>query len=195
MIRRFTILTFVDLGLSVKWATKNLGAYSPEGYGSYFAWGETSPKNSYDEKNSKTYGDNCYWYDIGGDSSTDAARADWGGSWRLPTAEEFQELLDNCRWRWTTLNGVKGYKALSKKNFHSIFLPATGFRAETSVYRAGEIGNYWSSTPHEDHSRSLYAYQLAFFRGDHYVDYFYRYYGFAVRPVSEYKSRAEQSSL
>ena len=150
---------YVDLGLSVKWARCNIGTSSPEGYGNYYAWGETSPKSSYDEGNSKTYGKSSYNH-IGGDSSTDAARANWGGSWRLPTEEEFQELLDNCNWTWTTLNGKAGYKVVSKKTGNSIFVPAAGGRGGSSLYYAGESGYYWSSTPNEDDS-SL-AYDLRF---------------------------------
>ena len=175
---------YVDLGLSVKWARCNIGTSSPEGYGDYFAWGETSPKSSYDEDNSKTYGKSSYNHDIGGDSFTDAARANWGGSWRLPTAEEFQELIDNCNWTWTTLNGKAGYKVVSKKNGNSIFFPAAGTRYGTSLYYAGEYGIYWSSTPFEDFS--YFAYYLGFGSSFHDVSYYYRRdYGLTVRPVSE----------
>ena len=175
--------SYVDLGLSVKWATMNVGASSPEGYGDYYAWGEKSPKSSYDEDNSKTYGKSSYNHDIGGDSSTDAARANWGGSWRLPTAEEFRELIDNCNWTWTTLNGKAGYKVVSKKNGNSIFFPAAGYRSGTSLYYAGESGYYWSSTPIEDYS--YIACILYFNSRYHNVGYSGRDYGRTVRPVSE----------
>ena len=175
--------SYVDLGLSVIWATMNVGASSPEDYGDYFAWGETSPKSSYDEDNSKTYDNSSYNHDIGGDSSTDAARANWGGSWRLPTKEEFQELIDNCNWTWTTLNGKAGYKVVSKKNGNSIFFPAAGSRYGTSLDYAGERGYYWSSTPPEDNSYD--AYHLYFYSSNHHVSSNYRYGGRTVRPVSE----------
>ena len=174
---------YVDLGLSVMWATMNVGASSPEGYGDYYAWGETSSKSSYDEDNSKTYGKSSYNHDIGGDSSTDAACANWGGSWRLPTAEEFQELVDNCNWTWTTLNGKAGYKVVSKKNGNSIFLPATGCRGGTSLNFAGSYGYYWSSAPLS--SNTYDAYSLYFNSGRHLVFDYNRYYGRSVRPVSE----------
>ena len=174
---------YVDLGLSVKWATMNVGAFSPEDYGDYYAWGETSPKSSYDEGNSKTYKNSSYKHDIGGDISTDAARANWGGSWRMPTAEEFRELIDNCKWTWTTLNGKAGYKVVSKKNGNSIFLPAAGYRNGTSLNFAGEFGYYWSSTPDEDFSS--YAYDLYFDSSYHGVGYRSRGDGRTVRPVSE----------
>ena len=94
---------WVDLGLSVKWATCNVGATNPEEYGDYFAWGETRTKSEYTDSNCTSYGKS--WGDIGGDSSRDAATASWGGSWRMPTPAEFQELKDNCDWTWTTQNG------------------------------------------------------------------------------------------
>ena len=117
---------YVDLGLSVKWATCNVGAKSPEDYGSYFAWGETTKKDTYTKENSKTKGKS--FGDISGNSAYDAARANWGSTWRLPTKAECQELIDNCTWTLTTYNGKKGYKVVSKKNNNSIFLPAAGGR-------------------------------------------------------------------
>ena len=172
---------YVDLGLSVMWATCNVGASSPEGYGDYYAWGETSVKSSYTADNCSTYKKSLS--DIGGDSSTDAARANWGGSWRMPTAEEFQELLDNCNWTWTTLNGKAGYEVVSEKNGNSIFLPAAGGRLGTSLYGAGSYGRYWGSSPIS--SDAYLAYALGFGSGYHGVDGYGRYGGHSVRPVSE----------
>ena len=173
---------YVDLGLSVKWATMNVGASSPEGYGDYYAWGEKSPKSSYDADNSKTYGRRSYNHDIGG-TSRDVAHVSWGGSWCLPTAEELQELKDNCEWTWTTLNGKAGYKVVSKKNGNSIFLPAAGYRDGTSLNNAGSYGYYWSSAPLS--SNTYDAYSLYFNSGRHLVFDYNRYYGRSVRPVSE----------
>ena len=172
---------YVDLGLSVKWATCNVGASSPEGYGSYFAWGETTTKETYTEENSKTYGKNLG--DISGNSAYDAARANWGSTWRMPTKAEFQELIDNCSWTRTIYNGKEGYKVVSKKNSNSIFLPAAGLRDGSSLYYAGEYGRYWSSTPNE--SYTFDAYSLDFYIGHLLMDWSYRYYGLSVRPVSE----------
>ena len=150
---------WVDLGLSVKWATCNVGANKPEDYGDYFAWGETQPKDYFDwstykwcngsydthtKYNTKSsYGtvDNKTTLDL----SDDAARANWGGSWRMPTKAEQDELRNNCTWTWTTQNGVNGYKVTSKSNGNSIFLPAAGFRG-SSLYYAGSGGYYWSSS-------------------------------------------------
>ena len=174
---------YVDLGLSVKWATCNVGANSPEDYGNYYAWGETSTKSSYTEVNSKTYGKN--YGDIGGNSSLDAARANWGSTWRLPTRNERDELIDNCTWTWTTMNGMNGYKVTSKVNGKSIFLPAAGFCCNSSLYNAGSDGDYWSSTPLA--SDPDFAFYLRFDSDGvyWYVEYYCRYEGRSVRPVSE----------
>ena len=172
---------WVDLGLSVKWATCNVGASTPGAYGNYYAWGETSTKSSYTRDNSASYGK--FWSDVGGNSSRDAARANWGGNWRLPTEAECQELIENCTWTRTTQNGHKGYKVTSKKNGQSIFLPAAGYRNGDKLYLDGKNGYYWSSS--SDESYTGLAYGLFFFEGDRYVDWFYRYDGFSVRPVLE----------
>ena len=173
---------YVDLGLSVKWATCNVGATTPEGYGDYFAWGETSTKTKYTEDNSKTSGSSMG--DISGNSSYDAARANWGGLWRIPTEAEMQELNDRCNWTWTTHNGVKGYK-VTGPNGNSIFLPAAGYRRMSRIHSAGSLGYYWSSTPAKS---SVYsAYELSFTRELYSVSDFLsdREEGRSVRPVSE----------
>ena len=169
------------MGLSVKWATCNVGASSPSGYGNYYAWGETSTKSTYTEENSKTYDNSSYNYDIGGNSSTDAARANWGGTWRLPTKAEFQELLDKCTWTWTTQGGHNGYR-VTGPNGNSIFLPAAGYRNGSSLGYEGSNGLYWTSTPNE--SNSYYAYYLCFYDSYRNVDWSYRFLGRSVRPVS-----------
>ncbi len=115
----------VDLGLSVKWATCNVGANRPGDYGNYYAWGETTTKTEYTESNSKTY--RLHMKDIGGNLSYDAATANWGGEWRMPSADEAQELLGYCSWTWSSKDGYNGYQVTSKKNGKSIFLPAEGW--------------------------------------------------------------------
>ena len=114
--------------------------------------------------------------------SDDAARANWGGSWRMPTHDELTELRKKCSWTWTTQNGVEGYKVTSKTNGNSIFLPAAGYRYNSSLYDAGSYGYYWSS--------SLYAYEPDFarivkFNSIGLLDWgnSYRSYGRSVRPV------------
>ena len=174
---------FVDLGLSVKWATCNVGASSPSGYGNYYAWGETKPKSSYDEDNSVTYGKNLG--DIAGDSRYDAARANWCGTWRMPTKAEIEELRDekNCMWKWTTQGGHTGYKVTSKKNGNSIFLPSAGNRCGSSLDDAGGSGFYWSSTSDESDARR--AHGLHFYYFHPYPVGPYRYCGLTVRPVTD----------
>lgn len=178
----------VDLGLSVKWATFNIGADFPEEYGDYFAWGETATKSTYTSDNSTTYGLSTTELQsrgiVGSDGNLtaayDAAIVNWGGSWRMPTKDEMDELINNCTWTWITLNGVNGYQVSGNGNF--IFLPAAGYRYGASLYYAGSYGYYWSATPYSDSFRACYL----LFDSDYYYWYsYYRYYGLAVRPVSE----------
>ena len=181
--------SYIDLGLpsGVKWATCNVGASSPEEYGDYFAWGETMTKETYTEYNCPTYGLDASALQlqgyIDGDGNLtpqyDAATVNWGGSWRMPTREEQQELIDDCTWTWTSQNGVNGYK-VTGPNGNSIFLPAAGFRDGSSLYLAGSDGYYWSSTPND-----FYAFSLYFYSSNHYMGSYGRGYGRSVRPVLE----------
>lgn len=184
---------YVDLGLSVKWATCDIGADSPSDYGSYFAWGETMTKSEYTQDNSVTYGKS--FGDISGDSRYDAARANWGGSWRLPTKTECEELINKCRTKWTTYNNHKGL-LVTGPNGNSIFLPAKGVFTGSSTKLVNDCGYCWSSTPIENDKKSVfppicYAYEI------HYTKYGYkpepefkmswgnRDGGSSIRPVSE----------
>ena len=175
---------WVDLGLpsGLKWATCNVGATSPEGYGNYYAWGETSTKTSYDGSNSVTYRQQIS--DFSGNATYDAARANWGSSWRMPTKAEMEELINECTWTWTTQNGVNGYK-VTGQNGKSIFLPAAGCCYGSSRYFVGEDGVYWSSTPDPGESYTNYAYGLFFYSGSPCVDWDTRYRGYPLRPVSD----------
>ena len=178
--------TAVDLGLSVKWATVNIGATLPADYGNYYAWGETEIKDEYTSDNSVTYYDSSLG-DISGDATYDAATANWGSSWRMPTKDECQELVDDCTWTWTTQENsdgedVNGY-LVEGSNGNSIFLPAAGARDGSSLYNAGTLGHYWSSTPNA--SGSNYAYYLYFISSSRNVNFSYWYLGRSVRPVSE----------
>lgn len=172
---------WVDLGLSVKWATCNVGADKPEQYGNYYAWGETTTKSSYTKGNSKTYDNEDVPKDISGNKEYDAATANWGKGWRMPTNEEFKELLneDNCTWTWTIKNKVKGYKVTSKKNGNSIFLPAAGYRDGGDTYLVGSHGYYLSSTSYSTGT----AYGLYFNDGGRCTNWNRRYHGRSVRPV------------
>ena len=153
----------VDMGLSVKWATFNVGATAPEGYGDYFAWGETEPKSDYDWPS--------YKFELGSDYSgpfskyvtdssfgtvdhktvldpeDDAAHVNWGGSWRIPTKAELEELISRCTWTRTTQNGVNG-QLVTGPSGKSIFFPATGgwYANSLSPSGIGNSGNYWSAT-------------------------------------------------
>ena len=178
---------WVDLGLSVKWATCNVGASSPSDYGNYYAWGETRTKSEYTVDNSSTYGKSMG--DISGDNRYDAARANWGGTWRLPTQAEMQELEDKCTWAWTSQGGRNGCR-VTGPNGSSIFLPAVGYRIGSSIYGAGDVGGvYWGSTPYEDDARG--AYFFSFGIGSSGMDLEYglgweaRSMGLSVRPVSD----------
>ncbi|MBR5832400.1 MAG: DUF1566 domain-containing protein [Bacteroidales bacterium] len=173
---------YVDLGLpsGLKWATCNVGASKPHNYGNYYAWGETTTKSSYTSDNSRTYGKSMG--DISGKASYDAARVNWGSTWRMHTRAEMQELENNCTWTWTTQSGVNGMR-VTGPNGNSIFLPAAGYCGGSSRNDVGEIGYYWSSTP--DESGDYGAYRLNFDSGDHGVHWGDRDFGCTVRPVSD----------
>ena len=171
---------YVDLGLSVKWATCNVGASSPEEYGDYYAWGETEVKARYIDDNCETYEKNIG--DIGG-TARDVAHVKWGGTWRMPTDDEINELLDYCTFTWTSKYWVSGYKVTSLRNGNSIFLPAAGWRNGPSLNDAGSGGYYWSSTPLGSSTQG--ACYLYFDGGRRRTGWSYRYLGRSVRPVSE----------
>ena len=173
---------YVDLGLSsgLKWATCNVGATTPEDYGNCYAWGETTTKTSYDQSNSLTYGQQIS--DFSGNATYDAARANWGSTWRMPTKTEMEELKNNCTWTWTTQNGVNGYR-VTGPNGNSIFLPAAGYCYGSSRYSVGERGYYWGSTPNEGNTN--FACDLNFYSGYLNVNWYNRLYGLTVRPVSD----------
>ena len=199
----------VDLGLSVKWASCNVGATSPEEYGDYYAWGETEVKTNYSWS---TY----IWCNGGYDSQTkyctssdygtvdnkvtlepkdDVARVKWGGSWRMPTFDEIQELCDCCTWKWTSVNGVNGYK-VTGTNGNSIFLPAAGIQNNEyeyedgfdGIYDRGSYGYYWSATLWSATLREDFSHAACrfYFSADyHYWDPYDRCVGRGVRPVKE----------
>lgn len=173
---------YVDLGLpsGLKWAAYNVGATSAEEYGDYYAWGEIETKDSYTQQNSVTYG--MPMEDISGDPQYDVARAKWGETWRMPTRDEQKELLDNCTWEWTSQNGVNGY-LVTGSNGNSIFLPAAGYKENSSHTEMGEYGYYWSSTPQSN--SNLGAYYLYMSESSKLSYYYARVAGQSVRAVSE----------
>jgi hypothetical protein len=188
----------VDLGLSVKWATCNVGANTPEDYGYYFAWGETQSNENYDWRTYKycnrTFNINTLTkYNADSrygrvdnkttlEAQDDAATANWGGAWRMPTKAEQDELRTKCKWVWTTLNGVNGYKVIGP-NGNSIFLPAAGYMFRDSLYGAGSYGYYCSTSLNADYPS--YAYSVDFLSGYVHWSGHPRFYGQSVRPVCQ----------
>lgn len=189
----------VDLGLSVKWACCNVGATKPEEYGGYYAWGETEEKSDYTWKTYKWCNGSydsmtkyCTYSNYGRvdnktvlDPEDDVAHVKWGGSWRMPTLEEQKELLNECTWKWTELNGVNGCK-VTGPNGNSIFLPAAGDRVGTKFFNGGTGGYYWSSSLYDYRGDCVYSlYFGGRVVGDHGWHYYHRDDGLSVRPVCE----------
>ena len=202
---------YVDLGLpsGLKWAKCNLGASKPSESGDYYSWGETAPKAVYDWATYKwmqagksewkyitkyTIADGnteAIWYDSSGafigdnktvlDAADDAATANLGSPWRMPTFDEFKELIDKCTWIWTTQDGVNGYQ-VDGPNGNAIFLPAAGYRGISGLISAGSVGFYWSSSLGTDYSVDG---RYLDFESDNLGSYISgrRYYGSPVRPV------------
>ena len=191
---------WVDLGFGTKWATMNVGAESPEDYGDYFAWAETSPKSTYNwstykwcsvSANSFYLTKYCGKSQYGAvdnrvivNSSDDAASVNWGSNWRYPSQNEFGTLMNPnfTKWTWTTQNGVNGYKVTSLINGNSIFLPAAGMYKDSNAIGVGTYGYYWTDL--------VYSYQPF----ESYMPYFnskekdsettnMRYEGCSIRPV------------
>lgn len=189
---------YVDLGLTsgTLWATMNVGASSPSDYGDYFAWGEVtgynSGKSSFDWSTYKyckgtddTMTKYCTISSLGNidnktelELSDDVARYNWGGSWRMPSESQFEELEDECTWTWTTQDGISGFLVSSKKNSNSLFLPAAGYRS-TNLKDAGVEGYYWLrslSVSSSGECWHFYSFNILFSSRD-------RCHGQGVRPV------------
>ena len=180
----------VDLGLSVKWANFNVGAFHPTHCGDYFAWGETEPKETYSwatykwcdgtdaniTKYNKTDGLTIL------EPEDDAAQVHWGGKWRMPTKEEIEELIDNCTWSESIQNGVKGYVVTSKHTGNSIFFPYSGyFNHDNSATLQGEKTLFftWSA----EHSDNIRGYDIHNRDGAILLEQNTRRCGFPIRPV------------
>ena len=202
----------VDLGLpsGIRWASCNVGATTPEGYGYYFAWGETESKKNYSWETYKyanvgefyhhkftkyctdaSSGDNGFI-----DNKTvlepedDAATANWGDVWRMPTDAEWTELREQCTWTWTAQNGVNGYQVASKTNGNSIFLPAAGFRdGNAAPYVAGNRGYYGSSSLLENSSDDVWIVTFKHEKVERQNNK--RNKGLSVRPVQDKQEEAE----
>ena len=168
----------VDLGLSVKWATANVGASTPDSKGDYFAWGETSTKTLFTWKNSKMMFSNVS--EIQGRSDYDAATKEWGSNWRMPTQREIQELVDKCKWEWCRQGDYPGYKVTGPSG-NSIFLPAGGCSYDGTVHFKNTAGLYWSGTAEGNNMAYLIAMSFA---GTHSVTTNNLYFGCLIRPVT-----------
>ena len=175
----------VDLGLSVYWASCNLGAEKPEEYGDYFAWGETKPKNNYSEQNYIFY-DNTqkkYTYIEPSISGTqyDAATVNLGNDWRMPTSTEMEDLIKKCTWEKVRINNVLGYKVTSN-NGNSIFLPLAGCALEKTMgFYSGDEMCYATGTWRANNG--IYALYTKFSGIDRLTPCPI-YYGFTIRPVT-----------
>ena len=195
-------LEYVDLGLSVKWATCNIGADRPEDTGNYYSWGEIEPKRSYtwenythsngsNKKLTKYCTDSSYGYNGFADNKTsldpedDVAHINLGDGWRIPTREEFEELMQNCTWTWTTQNDVNGYLVTSNKSGYtdrSIFLPVADGYSGLLPFYTGPRGEYWSSTVITDNPD--YTFILYFDSGNVDVSAYNRKFSRSLRPVT-----------
>ena len=190
---------YVDLGLpsGIKWATCNVGANSAQSSGDFFAWAETSPKNEYswdtyfDYDHKDEYGTVfCKKYltyvnqtaTISPDSGDDAARKNWGGTWRMPTSEEFKELQDKCVFKSITINGVSCWKVIGpSKKF--IILPLAGKKDGKQLVNKNEFGYYWTSSVEEYSGPSNAEGIVGYWRGIS-GGIGNRYQGATIRPVS-----------
>lgn len=189
--------SYVDLGLSVKWANCNIGADCPWEYGAYYAWGEIEEKKDiyldnytwYCENADGTYFFEPIDYDISGSYRYDAAYRRWGSDWRIPTLEEIKELMYECAWSWTRVQGVYGYRVTGPSG-NSIFLPAAGDRNGDEYEERGVSGYYWCGTSAYDAEEEPYGLwaHIIFFSDGEAGDLYYaeRSWGFSIRPVYVY---------
>ena len=207
---------WVDLGLpsGTLWAACNVGATTPEGFGDYFAWGETTQKTTYDWNTykycmgnyntlTKYCSDSSYGYNGFTDTLTmlqvmdDAATVNWGNDWRTPTYDEWIELFENTTNTWTTQNGVIGCLFIAD-NGRNIFLPASGYRYDDELKYAGNEGYYWSNSNSfygvDGQHAGVYAWAYILYYNDNICDpnSHYRYCGLSVRPVVNHTSNGSE---
>ena len=183
----------VDLGLSVKWASYNVGAEAPEEMGNHYAWGELSPKTEYSSSTYNFY-DNGYTkygsvdnkYRL--EAEDDVAQQTWGGKWRIPTSEELKELKEKCTFTMTELNGVPVTK-VEGPNGNYIYFPFPGNFTNNTLFYENSVGSYWSSDLDDD----SYAKDIDFREGNISINGDTRYHGQSIRPV--YDSKVEAIDL
>lgn len=179
--------TGVDLGLSVTWADRNVGASTSTEYGGYFGWGEVEARtgsfglSDYPYYNATTQQYDTLAYDIKS-TEYDAATVNWGGTWRMPTSTEMAELRDLCTWTWDSSRN--GY-VVTGTNGNSIFLPSGGYKNGSNSYYEQTRGAYWSSTLYtrNDDSYNVWADYMLTSSSDYFISSNYRYYGCNIRPV------------
>ena len=199
----------VDLGLSVLWATFNVGASAPEEYGNYYAFGETAPKDEYTRANYiypttieySSWNNNAtrtvVYYERILSPECDVAHVSYGGKWRMPTRAEYEELIEDCSCTWTSVNGIDGYLFTSKINGNSIFLPDAGFKKNDDVwdeYGPGYGIFYWSSSTKDN----PYLLENGIVESNHsYASYYYEYsyFGQSVRAVRPNPNTRHVNSL
>ena len=186
----------VDMGLSVKWADMNVDAYRPWERGNFYSWGELEPKESYKSNNYRFYhegtmkltkycNDKTYGYEEYTDNLTtlepedDVAHVKWGGNWRMPSKDEFLELMDtlNCAWIYTSMNGMTGYKVQSKKNGNSIFMP------DASDSHGCSGGLYWANSIQPDCAAAAPHLYFNHAMDRLYISTYVREFGLTIRPV------------
>ena len=184
---------YVDLGLpsGLKWASYNIGATTATEAGDFFAWGELEPKAEYITDNCSTYA--IEMGNITASPQFDAARAKWGSTWRMPTYNECLELVEQCSWKWTEVDGVKG-NAVTGPNGNTIFLPAAGFRQGDALYMNGVYGYIWCGTSYAN-ELNFYAYNMSYFNGPADVYWENRSIGQNIRPVSGNNDGEDEISL
>ena len=190
----------VDLGLSVKWADRNVGATGVGSYGEYISWGDTEARDNYSLKGYVHYDatgiNECKYL---GTSATqqgsyhiantqyDAAHVRWGGTWRLPTERELYELMEQCTWVWSSQGSIPGYRVTSKTNGNSIFLPAAGYKSGTSSTPTNQkkTGYYWCDGVdwRTEGSMNYNGINLEFDQTEPKGNFHARFHGLSIRPV------------
>lgn len=193
----------VDMGMSVLWADRNMGATSPYDCGGLYAWGELAPKRRYEEKNYELCGGEFYTdlnkyntkdeYGVVDsilvlEPANDVATQTLGEGWRMPTQQECIDLCTSCKKEWITVDGVNGFR-LTAKNGNSIFLPACGYRCDgystgNGLSSVGEDGCYWTSDVCSWEALSAMTMDLREVQGINYYT-MRRYIGYSVRAVKD----------
>ena len=183
---------------TVMWAPYNVGASSPEECGDYFAWGEVETKSNYSWSTYKWGSPGKYLkYGSSYDDYTviqpddDVAQVKWGNGWRMPTKDEIDHILKNCRWELTQIKGVNGYKVTYEYKddndnsiSNSIFLPAAGCYEGTSIQGCGTSGYYYSTLFDQENKDCAYAFYFHISNSSSISkNSSLRYCGFTVRPV------------